>query len=760
MEKQTKIMKFTRLLERYKLTFGISLLVAGAATAAYLYITPPLYEAQVVIQNNQPANGHTSLAILNKKQSANTEMIRSTSFLTGAFSNSNKLIQYYTTSDYQTRVTQYTFPYQIDYKIIGKNFKEEVYTITPSNENQYILSSVVHGVVRTKSGTFGNEIIDNNLSITVNKKERAPFQSPPIIGQAKYSFKITSPQFLVEQMLTNGERLSVEDTDGVITIKTQSESPESAKYLASQIASYYVGSEQPTSEGEENDQVKALDLKIEKLSEELAAAESQIALFKKENQITDLNIETEKALSVLKEMQLQKTQLEMNMATLDNISNYLRKNRNTNNSQIEYGAISDPVFLDQIEKLNQIYQSNTEGTISIESNPEIESLKAVISERLLNTRKRNAIQLEEINRAIAQTRQQLAIIPEQANSLLALDRKLLMDKKVYDLLVEKRAGIIVSGNSSNINSKIIREASANSVPVTPIGWMTISIGLLSGLFTATIIASIKDRIQSSKISRRDELNHTVNIPFIGNIANEIKSPARWEESISDLCTRVLLKPDTKMMTITSSTSGEGKTHIAANFSKSFAAMDKKVLLIDMNGYRPEIANRFEITPEKSLSDVLTGSCDIHDAISLTSFPNLDVLVSGNLNGGVNGLLSSTKRNSIITDLRKHYDLIVIDTPGTSNHIDAIPMMKISDLNVYVVRANTTRKQSVIAAGEMKTDYEIENMHFLLNSVSSTRNVKTAPKQKGGYSKMTTNSETKVDKEIVPSFLRKIALWFY
>jgi len=760
MEKQSKTMQFTGLVQRHKMIFGLTLMVAAVATSLYLYITPPVYEAQAVIQHNQPATGQNSIDILNRNQSARTEQIKSPSFLTNALSKSDKLVRYYTTSDYKTRETNYSFPYEIEYKIIGKSFREQLYSIVPNSEKQYTITSEVHGVQRSKTGTFGEELMDNNLAIIINKKERAPYQSTPLIGSLYHSFKITSPEFQAQQLLTNAEGLSVNDNYGVITIKTQEESPEIARNFAAQIANHYTSGTMPSDAVNDADPIKQLDQKIEKLSEELAVAENQIALYKKENQITDLNIETEKSLSVLKELQLQKTQLDMNMATLDNISNYLRKNRDTNNSQIEYGAISDPVFLEQIAKLNEIYQSNPNGSIVPESNSDVENLKSVISERILNTRKRNAIQREEINRAIAQTRGQLAMIPEQANSLLAMDRKLLMDKKVYDLLVEKRANMIVSGNTDIEGVKIIGEATASTIPVSPISWLVIAIGLFCGLISATCIAAIRDRVQRSKISRRDELNHTVNIPFIGNIANEIKSPARWEESISDLCTRVLLKPDTKMMTITSSTSGEGKTHIAASFSKSFAAMDKKVLLIDMNGYHPHIASRFEITPEKSLSDVLIGSCDIHDAISLTSYPNLDVLVSGNLNGGVNGLLSSTKRNSIINDLRKHYDLIVIDTPGTTNHIDAIPMMKISDLNIFVVRANTTRKRSVISAGEMKTDYEIDNMHFLLNADSSTRNIKADPKQKGGYRKMTTTPETKVDKEIVPSFLRKIALWFY
>lgn len=234
----------------------------------------------------------------------------------------------------------------------------------------------------------------------------------------------------------------------------------------------------------------------------------------------------------------------------------------------------------------------------------------------------------------------------------------------------------------------------------------------------------------TKISQRAEIDQQLNIPFIGNIANENKNPIKWEESFNDLCTRILLKPETRMMTISSSGSGEGKTHVATHFSRSFAAMDKKVLVVDMNPFHPDVAQSFDVTPDRTLSDVLEGSCDIHDAISLTSYPNLDVLVSGNLTAGVNTLLSSRKRNDIINDLRKHYDLIVIDTPGTAQHIDAIPMMKISDLNLFVVRANTTRKQSVINAAVMKSDFELDNLYFLMNSVAMQKN-SDASKPKNG-----------------------------
>ncbi len=751
--------EFFKLIRNHKWIFGSSIAVCTALSGVYMYVTPPQYQSEAVVQDATTKQGN-SISLFNTTSSAATEKITSTPFLKAAFANNNNLVSYYVTKDYQKSESAYSTPYIVTYKVLGKHFKSEEYAISQVSETEYEITTKTYGINRTKRGIFGNELINNNVALTITKKQQIPYASPALLQQPIYSFEISSPEYLAEQLQSTTDALKVESTNGVITIACRQENPEKAAMIANVLAVNFVNSATQKTDANSTVSVNQLDQKIETLGNELATTEEQIAIYKRDNQITELNFDTEKSLSVLKELQLHKTQLEMEMASLDNISDYLRKNRDSNNSLIEYGAISDPVFSQQINRLNDIYQAKTSSDITANS-AEIENLKSQISERLLNTRKRTAVQLDKINLAIRSTQNQLSMVPEKANSLIVLDRKLLLDKKVYDLLVEKRAELIVSGNLSNESTQILKPATTSNLPVTPISWLLISIGLLTGVCIATGISLLKEAVSKSKISQRDELNPQVGIPFIGNIANEKKHPEKWEESINDLCTRVLMKPQTRMITITSSVSGEGKTHIASNFSKAFAAMDKKVLVLDMNPFNSDLSDNFEVTPERTLADVLQGDCDIHDAVTITSYPNLDILTSGSLAAGVNSLLSSNKQKDILNDLRNHYDLIVIDTPGTGNHIDAIPMMKISDLNLFVVRANTTRKQSVVNAGLIKSDYEIDNMYFILNSITLNKStIGSSKAYRGRFRKMDNTSGTRVKKEVIPSFLRKIALWFY
>jgi capsular exopolysaccharide synthesis family protein len=286
-----------------------------------------------------------------------------------------------------------------------------------------------------------------------------------------------------------------------------------------------------------------------------------------------------------------------------------------------------------------------------------------------------------------------------------------------------------------------------------------TIGAISGLTISYLISLFFAQLRHSRIHERNEIDETKGIPFIGNVAMDSNNPLALKESFNNLCTKILLKQDVKMITITSTSSGEGKTFIATNLAKAYSAMDKKVLLIDMNSYHPEIADLFEITNDKTIADVLEGRCDVHDAVCLTSFPNLDILVSGMLPEGVNSLLASKKREDLFKDLQRHYDLIIIDTPESGRFIDAVPMMKQSQLNLYVARAKATRKQSLVNAELIQQDYDVENMYFILNSITK-QTTHTGKIGRGSYKKLKSPESQKVKVSYVPEALRKIALWFY
>lgn len=753
MENKTQKTTIPSVLRRHKGITILCLTVAITVAAAYIYTAPVQYETALTFQSHEKSQQTTIYILPNGSKSAATEQLTSQSYLTKALSKEDPWVAYFVEKDFKIRPANYESPFVATCKIDSKNFYEQRFEIALNSANDYTLITENHGLRRVKQGKIGEELHHNGVRLLVNLKTPQPYSSAPRITNTRYFLDVYSPAAIASHFSANNIKATEEN--GLIDLICQHPSPEIAVNAGNIIASYYLNPIQDNTSGKAS-QTSSIEQKIEELGLQLQSKEAVIAAYKSANQITEIDNDAQKALNILEEQQLQKSQLELQMASLDNMSNYLRKNRTGNNSLVEYGAINDPVFNEQIQQLNLKYQTASDPNTT---DPAIESLKNQIAERILNTRKRIAVQIEAVDKQIASSKSQLALIPGKAQSLEALERSILLDKKVYDLLVEKRAKTIVDGDFIATSSAVLKPAPAQPTPVTPNPWLIYSLAILAGSIVSFILGSLLDNLKSKRIHNRDELDELSSIPFIGNVVMDRKDPLPLKESFNNLCTKLLMKSGVKTITITSTNQGEGKTFVATHLAQSYSSIDKKVLLIDLNQHNPEVAKIYDITPQHSMMDVLQGRVDIHDAVCLTSFPNLDILIAGELPEGVNTILASGKQEQMMNELKKHYDLIIIDTPESMNNIDAIPLMKVSDLTLYIAKAKSTRRESLLNAELIRKDYQIENMYFILNSITKP-DTHTGKSGRGTYRKMDFSGNQKVKVDYVPAVLRKIALWFY
>src|SRR5688572_5202558 len=329
-------------------------IIGVAVSAIHIYTTHPLYESNASIEFQNPSRDASYNNVFHSSTPA-TEEITSTEFITSAIQEKVNPISYYTEQDYRKKNSPYSFPFEISYKTTGTKFEEQEYTITQSDDENYTLVSNVYGITRHKSGKFGEELNDGDLALTITKKKTTPYLAEALIQPATFSFKIQSHQSIAAGLVKQNY-LTATEKNNVIKVSCRNESPEKAKQITDAISTHFLvtrGGHVPATEpGMTN-----IDLQLEQLSGQLQQTEEQIAEYKRQNNITDLNYDTQKTLGILKDLQLQKTQLELTRAALDNTSKYLRKNRDINNSSVEYGAINDPVFSEQLSALNSKYDS-------------------------------------------------------------------------------------------------------------------------------------------------------------------------------------------------------------------------------------------------------------------------------------------------------------------------------------------------------------------------------------------------------------------
>ncbi len=149
----------------------------------------------------------------------------------------------------------------------------------------------------------------------------------------------------------------------------------------------------------------------------------------------------------------------------------------------------------------------------------------------------------------------------------------------------------------------------------------------------------------------------------------------------------VIKDGCKRIVFTSSVPSEGKSTTALNVAVSMAQAYAKVLLIDCDLRKPRIHRAVGLTNTVGVSNVLSGLADIKDAIQPSKFENLDILSSGLIAPNPSEMLASERMQKLLDMLSEKYNYIIMDTPPINIVSDALPLIKISDGVVFIVRQN-------------------------------------------------------------------------
>ena len=158
----------------------------------------------------------------------------------------------------------------------------------------------------------------------------------------------------------------------------------------------------------------------------------------------------------------------------------------------------------------------------------------------------------------------------------------------------------------------------------------------------------------------------------------------------------------KIILMTSTTSGEGKTVTSTNSAVLFAHTGAKVLLIDADLRKPRVHRVFAMDKEPGLTEVLTGRRDTFEMIRQSEVEGLSVLTSGSLPPNPTELLGSEKMKQIIGEVAAHFDFVIVDSPPILPVSDSIVLSTMVDGVVVVVNSATTAKQQIrVACARLK-----------------------------------------------------------
>jgi succinoglycan biosynthesis transport protein ExoP len=359
-----------------------------------------------------------------------------------------------------------------------------------------------------------------------------------------------------------------------------------------------------------------------------------------------------------------------------------------------------------------------------------------------------AVQRESMLRtALEQQKQQANKLNESAIEYSLLKRDVDANRTLSEGLLEK---LKEAGVTAGLRSNNFRIVDAARVPTSPSGpnifrniAFALALGLSTGIGLAFLLESMDNTVrtpeQAQTISSLPSLGM---IPLGSRSTREMRGAAKlalasskeavelvtksrprsqMAESYRALRTSLLLTfpgGPPKVILITSALPEEGKTTTSVNSAIVLAQKGTRVLLIDADLRRPSIHKTLGMGPTVGLSNVLTGTASLQQAIiPSTILPDLFLLPAGTPPPNPAELLASTKMKNVLEDLRKHYDHIVIDSPPTLSVTDAVVMSTAADAVVLVIRSGHTTKPALRRARDILLQVNARVCGVLVNAVN-------------------------------------------
>ena len=187
----------------------------------------------------------------------------------------------------------------------------------------------------------------------------------------------------------------------------------------------------------------------------------------------------------------------------------------------------------------------------------------------------------------------------------------------------------------------------------------------------------------------------------------------------------------KKVLVTSALAGEGKSTNCLNIAISFAQTGAKVLLIDCDLRKPNVANLLNIPSSPGLSNILANLNTVESTIIHSDHSNLDVIPSGDMPPNPSELLGSAVMKDTLEKLSETYEYIFLDSTPINIVTDAAVMTKMIDGVVFVVRQGRTDKDTVAEAIKKLEIVDAKILGFVLNG-RLTDNKTTYKYSKKGY----------------------------
>lgn len=482
-----------------------------------------------------------------------------------------------------------------------------------------------------------------------------------------------------------------------------------------------------------------IDERLRILAADLSESESRIQNYKEKKGIVDVQAEAKYQTEKKGQLETVLLTAETNREITHMVSQFLRdpKNRyslipmaiDNDGMQASISAYNEVV----LQRINLQNTAKPNNVALKQLSEQIDAMRANILTSIDKLLQSSDIQIKDLRREKALADSRLGQIPTQEREYLDMKRQQSVKQQLYLFLLQRSEETSMLLANALPKGIIVDEAYTLSEPLGLTKKMVFLLALIFGLIIPPVILYVRKLVRN-RFETRQEVERLTEVPILGEMCNDRSGRSlvvtRDDNSSASELFRlmrsnllfILNDPKDKVVLMTSSTSGEGKSFISINLAASLALLGKKVLLVGMDIRKPRLADYLGIHPQFGLTQYLSSDkISVDQIIShVPGAENLDVICAGPVPPNPAELLASAKTDELFVELRKHYDYIIVDTAPIGLVSDTFALDRIADASIFVCRINYTTLSDLSQINEVYEQHRLKKLSLVINGSTSKK----------------------------------------
>ena len=589
-------------------------------------------------------------------------------------------------------------------------------------------------ILPTNQGTLSFFQTTDSISSKKNEEVGSPVQDMRHITAT-----ISQPMNVARRYCEN---LSIEPTSkttSVVTVSLKNSSLQRGQDFINQLLEMYNRNTNNDKNEIAQKTAEFIDERIGIISKELGSTEADLETFKRDAGITDLSSDAQIALTGNAEYEKKQVENRTQISLVEDLKKYLGHNEyeilpsNVGLKDITLAAQIDRYNEMLIERKRLLRTSTENNPAIINLDTSIRATKANVQATLEGTLQGLFITKADLDREAKRDMRRISDAPGQERQYVSIARQQEIKAGLYLMLLQKREENAIMLAATANNAKIIDDAIADVIPVSPKRSIIYLAALCLGIVIPVVVIYMID-LTKFKIEGRADVEKLTSVPIAGDIPltdeknTKEGSIAVFEnqnnlmsETFRNIRTNIqfMLQNNKKVILVTSTVSGEGKSFTSANLAISLSLLGKKVVIVGLDIRKPGLNKVFNLSSkEKGITQYLANpEMDLMSLVQLSDVNrNLYILPGGTVPPNPTELLARDGLDKAIEILKKNFDYVILDTAPIGMVTDTLLIGRVAELSAYVCRADYTHKAEYTLINELFHEQKLPNLCTIINGV--------------------------------------------